>query len=266
MKKGLKIVGIAVVVLAVFVLPAFWATTAEINGEFISKVRISPILTSVVLALGIYLMGGWRKKNEALSLLPAALLGWAVALVSKTPLWGTVQSTSWFRATPLTLLLIAFLTMEIIRGFIEIREQKFDGKTCLISVLMLICSILPVLAYVIRDGIYASMSASAGTHAGQILFSRVLIEIFCIAGGLAIIPFVQRNGDRITGAALVVIGGIGIVLHEFVLWSGRYDLLGRLYAAVQDPLALTIFAALVVAGICMMLRKGSTLDKNGEKG
>ncbi len=264
MKRILKIAGVAVIFLTVFVLAAFWVSTSEVDGEFYTRVAVSPIVISLLLVLGLYLGGVWKKYGDALSLLPAALLGMVLSICSNTPLWGEVRSGSWFRLTPLALLLTAFFTVEVIVGLVKRRATKFNVRTCLAALTMLVCASLPVAAYGIREAIYAGMSTSAGSHAGMVLLSNVLTEVFCIVGGLAVIPFVSRKGDRLVGGALAAMGGIGIVLHAVVFWGGQYGLLGRLTAAVREPLGLTVFAALAAVGICLMLRKESELYNDND--
>ena len=66
--------------------------------------------------------------------------------------------------------------------------------------------------------------------------------------------------DKPVAALLLAMGLIGVLLHEFALWGGGAARLGRLYAAVADPVTLSVFSALGSAGI-----RALVLDKRTKK-
>ena len=118
----------------------------------------------------------------------------------------------------------------------------------------------PDVTYAVRDGVYAAISTSAGTHRAATLFCMILIEIAFLAGGLSLLPFAEKKMDKPVAALLLAMGLIGVMLHEFALWGGGAARLGRLYAAVADPVTLSVFSALGCAGIWALV-----LDKRTKK-
>ena len=88
----------------------------------------------------------------------------------------------------------------------------------------------------------------------------ILIEIAFLAGGLSLLPFAEKKMDKPVAALLLAMGLIGVLLHEFALWGGGAARLGRLYAAVADPVTLSVFSALGCAGI-----RALVLDKRTKK-
>ena len=139
------------------------------------------------------------------------------------------------------------------------KNRRFDAKSCLLGCGMLLCSALPNASYAVRDGVYAAISTSAGTHRAATLFCMILIEIAFLAGGLSLLPFAEKKMDKPVAAVLLAMGLIGVLLHEFALWGGAAGL-GRLYAAVADPVTLSVFSALGCAGI-----RALVLDKRTKK-
>ena len=81
-----------------------------------------------------------------------------------------------------------------------------------------------------------------------------------VAGGLSLLPFAEKKMDKPVAAVLLAMGLIGVLLHEFALWGGGAARLGRLYAAVADPVTLSVFSALGCAGI-----RALVLDKRTKK-
>ena len=106
----------------------------------------------------------------------------------------------------------------------------------------------------------SAISTSAGTHRAATLFCMILIEIAFLAGGLSLLPFAEKKMDKPVAALLLAMGLIGVLLHEFALWGGGAARLGRLYAAVADPVTLSVFSALGCAGI-----RALVLDKRTKK-
>ena len=258
MKKGWKILGLLMIALSIFGLAMFWSAADENTG--VTAVRISPLLIALAAVAGLAMCGGLTRQGAAVSLLPAAALGWVLALATDTPLWGNVPGTSWNCVTPLTLMLTLWFTAQGLWALLAAKGRRFDAKSCLLGCGMLLCSALPSASYAVRDGVYAAISTSAGTHRAATLFCMILIEIAFLAGGLSLLPFAEKKMDKPVAAVLLAMGLIGVMLHEFALWGGGAARLGRLYAAVADPVTLSVFSALGCAGI-----RALVLDKRTKK-
>ena len=258
MKKGWKILGLLMITLSIFGLAMFWSAADENTG--VSAVRISPLLIALAAVAGLAMCGGRTRQGAAVSLLPAAALGWVLALATDTPLWGNVPGTSWNCVTPLTLMLTLWFTAQGLWALPAAKDRRFDAKSCLLGCGMLLCSALPSASYAVRDGVYAAISTSAGTHRAATLFCMILIEIAFLAGGLSLLPFAEKKMDKSVATLLLAMGLIGVLLHEFALWGGGAARLGRLYAAVADPVTLSVFSALGCAGI-----RALVLDKRTKK-
>ena len=258
MKKGEKILGLLMIALSIFGLAMFWSAADENTG--VTAVRISPLLIALAAVAGLAMCGGLTRQGAAVSLLPAAALGWVLALATDTPLWGNVPGTSWNCVTPLTLMLTLWFTAQGLWALSVAKDRRFDAKSCLLGCGMLLCSALPSASYAVRDGVYAAISTSAGTHRAATLLCMILIEIAFLAGGLSLLPFAEKKMDKPVAALLLAMGLIGVLLHEFALWSGGAARLGRLYAAVADPVTLSVFSALGCAGI-----RALVLDKRTKK-
>ena len=74
MKKGEKILGLLMIALSIFGLAMFWSAADENTG--VTAVRISPLLIALAAVAGLAMCGGLTRQGAAVSLLPAAALGW----------------------------------------------------------------------------------------------------------------------------------------------------------------------------------------------
>lgn len=191
MKKGGKILGLLMIALSIFGLAMFWSAADENTG--VTAVRISPLLIALAAVAGLAMCGGLTRQGAAVSLLPAAALDWVLALATDTPLWGNVPGTSWNCVTPLTLMLTLWFTAQGLWALPAAKDRRFDAKSCLLGCGMLLCSALPNASYAVRDGVYAAISTSAGTHRAATLFCMILIEITFLAGGLSLLPFAEKR-------------------------------------------------------------------------
>lgn len=126
------------------------------------------------------------------------------------------------------------------------KDRRFDAKSCLLGCGMLLCSALPNASYAVRDGVYAAISTSAGTHRAATLFCMILIEIAFLAGGLSLLPFAEKKMDKPVAALLLAMGLIGVLLHEFALWGGGAARLGGSIRRGRSCDAFRIFGA----GLC----------------
>ena len=257
MKKGEKILGLLMIALSIFGLAMFWSAADENTG--VTTVRISPLLIALAAVAGLAMCGGLTRQGAAVSLLPAAALGWVLALATDTPLWGNALGTSWNCVTPLTLMLTLWFTAQGLWALPTAKGRRFDAKSCLLGCGMLLCSALPNASYAVRDGVYAAISTSAGTHRAATLFCMILIEIAFLAGGLSLLASAFPDGlewslQRLTGSTeLETTGPVQAFFARIQEWTALlpdYNFAGSDAAAGTS--AAGIIGAVVVLAVVIL--------------
>lgn len=243
----LRAAGLVLVAAAVFGLAAVWRRAELTEDSLRWVVVIPPWLIAAAAAAGLYALGAWRAQEKGLSLLPAAALGAIWLFLSRTPVgWGTMVSATWQRVPAVSLVLTVYFLVESIRALAAGR-CGFDAREALLAVGMMAVSGLSLAGYGVQSALLAAMSTQAGPQSGMLLAGQIALYALAVLGGLAALPYARRSGNP-WGWALVVLGVAGVALYGVAVFMPQVPL-GIVRAAVQDPIALSGFSALVVLGV-----------------
>lgn len=270
MKKQWLRYGVLEVLLlmALYVLPRFWRRyIPEMleQGIFQFQVLLSPVLIALAIVGVLYGMGLVKAQRRPLSLLPAVLVGWVLVFVTDTPVWGACDTWQGNFVVPGALILLCMLTVELIVGCSVRKDKSFDVPAMLLALGMLLCACAPVLEYHIGQWLLSDVIADKmGANAWVLQVKTALTVGFYLAGGLPLLPYFRRLGNRPLGIVLLLTGLSGVAVSLVSNLGGLYG--HALYAAVAEWNTLSAFSAVAVAGIAALRAPQKQLDKTKNKG